>query len=787
MASLIPGYEYDIFISYRQKDNKYDGWVTEFVDNLKKELEATFKDEISVYFDINPHDGLLETHIVDASLKEKLKCLVFIPVISQTYCDSRSFAWQHEFVAFNKMAKEDQCGRDIRLTGGNVASRILPVKIHDLDRDDKELLENELGGVLRGIEFIYREAGVNRPLKPVDDPKENLNKTQYRNQVNKVANAVKEIITAIKRYDQKDEEVPKGIVTAKSEKQKKLSPKIIIESVLFLILTVAGYFFIPRLFKPAEITEKSIAVLPFKSLSDDPDKQYLADGVMDAVLLHLQKFKELRVMDRTSVEQYRGTTKTTHIIGQELQVVYLLEGSFQKVGDNVKLIVKLINTKGESPAWANEYNRSWKDIFAVQSEVAQSIAKELYANITPEEKRMTEKIPTKNLEAYNLYLKAGDYMGKYYRTPDNQYYQKAVTLYNAALELDSTFARVYASLAHAYLNRYHVEDVFKENYLDSSLVLANMALSRDDKIDEAYFVKGQYYRLRGQIDEALDNFDRTVKLNPNFSHAYYWKAELFLGKGDYVKAFENSELAIKFGTPEQRPSWQLDLAFKYLQTGFVDKMNLYIRERFARESNKTDSLDKTFLTEMARENFDEALKLSDELNKIAPSYFRNISDRLWLYTYIPGHDEEALTLTKKLIEQIKTSPQFGSIYDYGDYIGYFYWQAGKHKEARYYFDQKIKIFEATINLGRSLLPGDYLNLARIYAFLGDNTKAYKYLDEVDRSGYFDLVAIIDTKHGPWFAGLSNEARFQKILQNMENRYQAEHERVRKWLEEQGKL
>ena len=87
MASIIPGYEYDIFISYRQKDNKGDRWVSEFVDALKTELESTFKEEISVYFDINPHDGLLETHDVNASLKEKLKCLIFIPIISQTYCD----------------------------------------------------------------------------------------------------------------------------------------------------------------------------------------------------------------------------------------------------------------------------------------------------------------------------------------------------------------------------------------------------------------------------------------------------------------------------------------------------------------------------------------------------------------------------------------------------------------------------------------------------------------------------------------------------------------------------
>jgi len=118
MASLIPGYEYDIclrlsygrqvFISYRQKDNKHDDWVTEFVDNLKEELESTFKEEISVNFDINPHDGLLETHDVDESLKNKLKCLVFIPIISRTCCDPKSFAWEHEFRAFVEQASHSK-------------------------------------------------------------------------------------------------------------------------------------------------------------------------------------------------------------------------------------------------------------------------------------------------------------------------------------------------------------------------------------------------------------------------------------------------------------------------------------------------------------------------------------------------------------------------------------------------------------------------------------------------------------------------------------------------------
>ena len=198
MASIIENYTYDIFISYRQKDNKGDRWVSEFVETLMTELESTFKEEVSVYFDINPHDGLLETHDVNASLRDKLKCLVFIPIISRTYCDSKSFAWEHEFKAFIKQASEDKFGLKVRLSSGNITSRILPIQIHDLDADDKRLLENELGGFIRGIEFIYKEPGVNRPLRSNEDnPNNNLNHTIYRNQVNKVALAVKEIIGSI--------------------------------------------------------------------------------------------------------------------------------------------------------------------------------------------------------------------------------------------------------------------------------------------------------------------------------------------------------------------------------------------------------------------------------------------------------------------------------------------------------------------------------------------------------------------------------------------------------------
>ena len=301
MSSIIEGYNYDIFISYRQKDNKHDGWVTEFVDNLKGELESTFKEEISVYFDINPTDGLLETHDVDASLKDKLKCLIFIPIISRTYCDPKSFAWEHEFKAFVEQASQDQFGLKVKLPNGNVESRVLPVRIYDLDTDDIKQCESVLGGVLRSVDFIYKSAGVNRPLRASEDhPHDNINKTYYRDQINKVANSVKEIIAAIGHPGQTPGEIPREIPVISSKVQWNNKIKVIAGSVMALILILLGYFFVPKLFKPEQHIEKSIAVLPFRNDSPDPENEYFCNGMMEEILDRLVKVCDLKGISRTS-------------------------------------------------------------------------------------------------------------------------------------------------------------------------------------------------------------------------------------------------------------------------------------------------------------------------------------------------------------------------------------------------------------------------------------------------------------------------------------------------------
>ena len=195
LSSLIPGLDCDIQISYRLNDNKYDGWVTEFVERLRQELGATLKDKLSIYFDPEDHNENNKS----AGSGTQTKSLIFIPIVSQTYCDTGSGIWQHEFSAFQQQTLRDELGPSMKLSNGSQQSRVIPVRIHDIDNDDVKLLESALGGAMRSIDFIYREEGVNRPLRPLDDEKNTqVLKPLYRNQINKLANAIKEMVVGLK-------------------------------------------------------------------------------------------------------------------------------------------------------------------------------------------------------------------------------------------------------------------------------------------------------------------------------------------------------------------------------------------------------------------------------------------------------------------------------------------------------------------------------------------------------------------------------------------------------------
>lgn len=474
MASIVPGFEYDIFISYRHNDN-LDSWVTDFVQNLERELRGTLKDSVTIYFDKSPHDGLLETHNVDKSLEGKLKCLIFIPVISQTYCDPKSFAWQHEFCAFNKMAEESPIGRDIRLGNGNIASRILPIRIHDLDPDDKEIIENEISGTLRAIDFIYKEPGVNRPLKATDNKAENQNKTDYRNQVNKAANAVKEIAIAIKK--------PSNKTSGIENKGKPLKAKIPLKKpVLFslLALTVAiASFFIYQLLSAASgptnnelpaLVDKSIVVLPFIDLSQEKDQGWFADGLTEEILNSLAQATDLKVISRTSSFAFKERNLPVQRIADSLGVNYVVEGSVRKSESGIRITVQLIRAVDGFHVWSNSYDRTLKDIFQVQHEIATRISENLDVSLDPDSFRQMHVAGTNNPEAYLAYLKGQELFREAHKNRYRilEYLKQANVSFDQALSLDPDFVSAIIFHSDYYLH-----------YIDHSPDARNDTLSEE--------------------------------------------------------------------------------------------------------------------------------------------------------------------------------------------------------------------------------------------------------------------------------------------------------------------
>jgi adenylate cyclase len=510
MASLIPGYEYDIFISYRQKDNKYDGWVTEFVDNLRKELEATFKEDISVYFDINPHDGLLITHEVNESLKEKLRCLVFIPIISRTYCDPKSFAWEHEFKAFVEQASLDQFGLKIKLLNGNVASRVLPVRIYDLDDADLKLCESVLGGVLRGVEFIYAEPGVNRPLKPRDNEGKYINNANYRNQINKVSNAIKEIFSGLKT----------GPVSTTSEREDTDSD----------IAIPSGQ-------------GKSIAVLPFVDMSPEKDQSYFCDGITEEIINALAHVEGFKVIARTSAFAFKDKLTDIREIGRILDVETVLEGSIRKADNKLRITAQLIKVTDGSHIWSERFDRDMNDVFAIQDEISLAILKILKIKLLGEVKALITKRHTENFEAFNLYLK-GTHC---WQMMTNEGFRKALNYFEQALKIDPDYALAYTGLAHANIHIPAYGNETPNNAYPRAIEYLDKALKIDNTLAEIYAGLGLIYTFYNwNRKEAEENFKHALRINPNSSIIHIDYSHLLSFMGRHEEAISEAKLAQKF-------------------------------------------------------------------------------------------------------------------------------------------------------------------------------------------------------------------------------------------------
>ncbi len=709
MPSIIEGYNYDIFISYRQKDNKHNGWVTEFVNNLKGELESTFKEDISVYFDINPHDGLLETHDVDESLKDKLKCLVFIPIISRTYCDPKSFAWEHEFKAFVELASKDQFGLKVKLPNGNVASRVLPVRIYDLDDSDIRLCESVLGGVLRSVDFIYKSAGVNRPLRVNEDhPQDNLNKTYYRDQINKVANSIKENINSIRLRKHKPEEKSEEVIAPKSVLRKDHKIKILAGSLIGLALIVLGILFIPKLFKPSEQIEKSIAVLPFINDSPDEGNEYFCNGMMEEIMNHLQNIGGLKVKSRTSVEKYRNLQKDIKDIGHELDVSFILEGSVRKSGDDLRIATQLIDAKTGDHLWSHIYNGKYTDrIFEFQSDVSRKVAESLHAVISPEEERRIDSKPTSEIMAYDLCSRGNEMLAKWDYTYDSVYLRSALNLFNRALKIDPEFPDAFSGKGRAYN--------LSGNYDSAMFYYKRVELLDPHNINSAYGI-GVVYMYSGKPDSALKYLEKVVKSIPdNCAYNISTGQVLLFNKNDLIKALPYFQKA--YDLEGNSNPWVNEwIAYMYLYLSDYPKSIRHLNISLSLKSEYNLIVRYNGIL-MAQGKYTEAIHFLDSIRIITP--YEQLCDVLKFHVLTAQKDFKN---AEKLYNKAASA---GYKRDRDDiYIGYLYKETGREKEAITILRNSIRRNDSLLKTVKNNMTLIEINveLAAAHAILGEKFK-----------------------------------------------------------------
>jgi TolB-like protein/tetratricopeptide (TPR) repeat protein len=574
MSSLVPGYEYDIFISYRQKDNKYDGWVTGFVANLKSELDATFVEEISVYFDINPEDGLLENHDVNDSLKEKLKCLVFIPVISRTYCKAGSFAWENEFKAFVELAKEDQFGLKVKLQNGNVASRVLPVRIYDLSSNEVELCEAVTEGVLRGIDFVFKAPGVNRPLRAHEDhPADNINKTYYRDQINKVANSIKEIIDACTGHTAGPVANYSGNKHVKPVILKSKKARIFVTALIIIALVSTGLLFGDRVFRKE--MEKSIAVLPFDNLTGDNKDPSYSKGLPLEIMNRLFKIEGLEISASSSSFIYEDSKLSRREIAKELNKSYLLTGSRTESNGVFTLIVELIRGSDEKLLWRHEYPESSpaSDILEIPGDIVNKVAGILKIEIDPEVKKRIDNRPTENQEAYELYLEAISLIKEGNLPHTNREF---MDLLYKAISLDPEFADAYAVLAFSFIYGGGHGGFFTSEEAQFNIKnLLSKALQSDANSALAHAASGIFNLYYVQDFKKVETeYEIVKKLDPSNSELIAHFSDHLMASGRYEEALTTVKNAFRDNPEELQRHVALSLAFFFM--GQADSSSFYM-------------------------------------------------------------------------------------------------------------------------------------------------------------------------------------------------------------------
>lgn len=545
-----------------------------------------------------------------------------------------------------------------------------------------------------------------------------------------------------------------------------------------VVIAIGVGLYVARNPLPPPTIEKSIVVLPFKNDSSDSTNRYLINGLMEATLNNLQRIKDLRVVSRTSAEKYRNTSKTIPELAGELQVSYVVEGSGQKAGNRILLNIQLIDARRDSHLWARQYEREVTDIFQLQQEIAKDIAKEIQAIVTWEEQKEIERIPTTDMAAYDLFLKAVERMHQ----GGTANLKAAIGQLRAAAERDPEFALAYAVTAIAY----HYLDIFQQQpqYTDSIGNFADKALLHDATLAEALFAKGLHYVNQKAFDAAIPYLEKALAYKPNssliiqfLSDFYNWRVPNTAKYLEY--ALQGMRLDPAAHDSATASMNYLHLSNALVQTGFIDESLRYVDESIA--YNPDNSFAQWLKAVLAYAKYHDTAKAEKLLlaQLAKDSNQMHILQELGKLYFHSGDDETAFGYYQRFFKLREANEL--DFFQTADLDMAIIWsRRGELEKAAACFARFKRFADADQSIYK------HMHLALYAAYQGDETGMIDHLRRFSREDNYQYWILL-FKEDTMVAPFTGNPAFKAVFGTIENKFWDKNRQIRARLEEKELL
>ena len=523
--------------------------------------------------------------------------------------------------------------------------------------------------------------------------------------------------------------------------------------------------------------KKSIAVLPFVNNSQDSNNVYLINGLMEAALNNLQKIKGLRVISRTSVEQYRNHTSTIPQIAETLDVQYIVEGSGQKIGNKIALNVQLLDARRDDQIWSGQYIREVHDIFDLQRDVANQIVDQIEVIITPEEEARINKIPTQNPVAYDLFLKGLHWLNLL----NEQNLDKALDYFIQALEEDKQFARAYAAVAITY---YHMQEFLEsKQYTDEINHYADQALFFDEQLPQGLIAKGLFYMSNKEFAQAVPYFEKALEYNPNYGLAYIYLIDLYVNHIPNTKkyleyALGGMELDVGSYDSITTSFMFLHIANAFIQTGFVDEAEQYINRSLSYDpDNIYSEYTRAYILYAKYGDLNQTRDLLGHAYAKDTTRLDVMQEVAKVY-YFLGDFNQAYSYYKKFAV-LREKWNLDIFSGENAKIAVTCDQLGLKTEADHFFTQ----YQDHLDRDRSIYQP--MSLAAYQAYQGDIDEAIASLRRFAQADDFHYWTILFMKHDPLLKNLIDHPEFNSIYKSLEQKFWENHRSLRQSLKEKN--